>query len=109
MLAEPVHIPPTMGEAKFLQKGSAYVQCFVLDAVNYRMAWTSGGSLPRFVLHPERWDILTVTVEGKTKFESVEVVNGILAYPLRLFLSANLKLGFDEMAKALKSRAESLA
>ncbi|KAF9468285.1 hypothetical protein BDZ94DRAFT_1232347 [Collybia nuda] len=108
VLAEPVHIPPTMGEVGIMQKGSAYVKCFVLDTVNYRMAWTSGGSVPGFLLHPERWDFLTVTSEGKTKYESVEVVKGILAYPLRFLMSANLKLGFDAMADALKVRAEEL-
>jgi len=84
---------------------SAFLKCITFDPVNHRQAWTSANDLPRWLLHPVRWDILTEQ-DGRTKYESFEVVNGIMAHLLQYLLRDNLQLAFDEMGKALKSRVE---
>ncbi|KAF8999776.1 hypothetical protein BDQ17DRAFT_1360355 [Cyathus striatus] len=101
-----VHLPPTMGEPGIFGTGSAFVQITALDHENHRAAWATA-SLPSFILHSERWQALSVDpVTGKTKYETIEVFNGLAAYLVRLFVGSKLKLGFQAMADDLKHRAE---
>ena len=65
--------------------------------------------MPTWLMTAERWQWLTVLDDGaKTKYETVEVYHGPLAYLVRCFVSRNLNLGFQAMADGLKARAESL-
>lgn len=94
-----------MGEPHFMGSHSTVVRITVIDHENYRAAWTTAGGLPKWALFAERWQ--TLTVEGeKTKYESVEVFSGILAYVVKFFTGKNLVLGVKAMAEGLKSRSE---
>jgi len=44
--------------------------------------------------------------EGKTRYESVEVFNGIFAYVLKYFIRGGLQRGCEAMGQALKDRSE---
>ena len=62
--------------------------------------------MPRWLLNAERWQFL-VEIEGeKTRYETVEVFGGVLAYLIRVFVGNGLKKGFIAMAEGLKRRAE---
>lgn len=78
-----------------------------LDLENYRVAWTN--RMPPWLMTTERWQWLTV-IEGEsgaqTKYETMEVYKGFLAYPVKWFVSANLKVAFQAMADDLKARVE---
>ncbi|KAF9034465.1 hypothetical protein BDZ89DRAFT_514406 [Hymenopellis radicata] len=102
-----VHLPPSLSySVPFYQRSSAFVCCTFLDNENHRVAWCTA-SPPKWLLHAERWQMLTVEADGRVKYESVEVFNGILAYLVRFFVGKNLRFGFDAMAEGLKVKAES--
>ncbi|KAF8192634.1 hypothetical protein K438DRAFT_1829429 [Mycena galopus ATCC 62051] len=105
MRISPVHLPPTMGEPKFMGSHTALVQITTIDHENYRAAWVTAGPPRKWLLHAERWQMLTVE-GGKTKYESIEVFSGILAYVVQLFVGKNLVLGVRAMAEGLKSYSE---
>ncbi|KAJ6463425.1 hypothetical protein C8R45DRAFT_911602 [Mycena sanguinolenta] len=106
MRISPVHLPPTMGEPGLGGSSTTLVRITTVDNENFRAAWvTAMPYMPRWALFAERWQMLTV-VDGKTKYESVEVFSGILAYVVRFFVGANLVLGVRAMAEGLKRRAE---
>ncbi|KAJ7146088.1 hypothetical protein C8R44DRAFT_7250 [Mycena epipterygia] len=105
MSISPVHLPPTMGTPGFLGSLSITVQITTLDHENYRAGWISSNGLPSWALQGERWQMLTVK-GGKTKYESIEVFSGIIAYLFKFFTRKNMILGVRAMAEGLKSRAE---
>ncbi|KAJ3537485.1 hypothetical protein NMY22_g5573 [Coprinellus aureogranulatus] len=109
-IAISVHLPPTMDAPGLLGKGSAFCEITVLDHENYRAAWETAPTLltPRFLLRTERWQILTETPDGKTKYETFEVFNGPVAYLVKLFVGAGLKVAFAAFADSLKERVEKL-
>lgn len=127
MLISPIHLPPTMGKPGFTQSQSITVRISAIDHENYRASWVTAGGLPKWALFAERWQMLTEqgapqalhaqaalliasTVEGGktvTKYESIEVFSGIIAYLVKLFTGKNLVLGVKAMAEGLKSRSES--
>ena len=76
-----------------------------LDVANHRVAWES--HIP-WLLHANRWQWLTVLDDGKTRYETIEVFTGPLAWVVKWFAGANLRLGFKAMAEGLKTRVESL-
>ncbi|KAF7326643.1 hypothetical protein MVEN_02601400 [Mycena venus] len=92
MHISPVHLPPTMGEPRFMGSHSTVVRITAMDHEHFRAAWETAGGLPRWALFAERWQMLTVE-DGKTRYESVEVFSGILAYVVKLFTGRNLVLG----------------
>ncbi|KAJ7146090.1 hypothetical protein C8R44DRAFT_863899 [Mycena epipterygia] len=101
----PVHLPPTMGTPGFMGSHSTTVEITTIDHENYRAAWITSNGLPSWGLQAERWQMLTVE-GGKTKYESIEVFRGIIAYLVKFFTGKNLILGVRAMAEGLKSRAE---
>ncbi|KAJ7756238.1 hypothetical protein B0H16DRAFT_1417236 [Mycena metata] len=105
MLISPINIPPTMGEPRFMGSLSITVLVMSIDHENYRAAWVSSSRLPKWVLFVERWQSLTIE-RGQTKYESIEVFHGILAYICSFFLGKNLNLGIKAMAEGLRSRCE---
>ncbi|KAJ7153546.1 hypothetical protein C8R43DRAFT_885558 [Mycena crocata] len=105
LFISPVHLPPTMGSPGFMQSHSTNVLITTIDHENYRAAWITDGGLPRWALQAERWQMLTVE-NGKTKYESIEVFRGIIAYVVKLFTGKNLILGVRAMTEGLKSQSE---
>lgn len=105
LLIAPVHLPPTMGEPGYFQKQSAFERISAVDHDNYRVAWVNI-ALPRFLLSAERWQAVSVTEDGKTKYETTEVFGGIVAYLVKFFMYEKLVLGFNAQAEGLKKRAE---
>lgn len=101
-----VNLPPTMQEPGFLSTSSAFVKITTLDHDNHRAAWCTEG-LPKFLLQTERWQALSVDeATGKTKYETIEVFGGFLAYFVKFFVGKNLILGFQAFANGLKKCAE---
>lgn len=95
-----------MGEPQLFGSHVAMVRITTIDHENYRAAWvTAGGVLPKWALFAERWQMLTVE-GGKTKYESIEVFSGFLAYVVRLFVGKKLVLGVKAMAEGLKTHSE---
>ncbi|KAF8219088.1 hypothetical protein L208DRAFT_1418859 [Tricholoma matsutake] len=105
LLISPVHLPPTMGEPGWFQTQSTSTTISTLDQENYRVAWI-GISFPRFLLNTERWQSLSVDLDGKTKYETIEVFSGILAYIVKFLMREKLVMGFNAQAEGLKQRAE---
>lgn len=66
-------------------------------------------SMPEWMMGANRWQALSTTGDGKTKYESVEVFTGLAAWILKFFMAGNLKKGFEAMAEGLKRRAETNA
>ncbi|KAJ6578884.1 hypothetical protein DFH09DRAFT_1148575 [Mycena vulgaris] len=105
LFISPVHLPPTMGSPGFMESHSTNVRITTLDHENYRAAWITANGLPSWALQAERWQMLTVE-DGKTKYESIEVFRGFIAYLVKFFTGKNLVLGVRAMAEGLKTRAE---
>ena len=105
LLIAPVHLPPTMGEPGWFQKQSAFEIISTVDHENYRVAWTNV-SFPRFLLNAERWQSLSMDGNGRTRYETIEVFGGILAYILKFWLREKLVIGFNAQADGLKRWAE---
>lgn len=94
-----------MGEPGWFQKQSVFGIITTVDQENYRVAWISA-ILPRFLLNTDRWQRLTVNADGKTKYETMEVFGGILAYIVMFLFRGKLLEGFNAQAAALKQWAE---
>ena len=98
-----------MQEPGFFRKSSILGKITAIDHVNHRVAWRFHG-LPKCLLHTARWQTLSVDeVTGRTKYETIEVFGGFLAYLTKFFFGKNLALGFKAMAECLKKRAEELS
>lgn len=100
---QPVHIPPSFDNKWF--PGSAFERITALDHENYRTAWVNV-EMPHWLLTAERWQALVEVEGGNTRYETIEVFGGLLAYLVRAFVGNGLKKGFIAMAEGLKSRAE---
>ena len=102
----PVHLPPTMEKPGLFGESSAFVTITTLDHENFRVAWNTAG-LPKFILHTERWQVLSYdSITKQTRYETIEVFGGLLAYFVNWFVRPKLVLGFQAMAEGLKRRAE---
>lgn len=101
-----VHIPPTLGKPGLFGKQGTTVQVTTVDNEHYRAAWVSAPLLPKSLLFAERWQMLTDLGNGKTRYENIETINGILAYLVKFFVGKNLQLAVDAMAQGLKTRSE---
>lgn len=101
-----VNLPPTMEEPGMFGKSTVLVKVTTIDHTNHRAAWSSEG-LPKFLLWTERWQALSVDeATGRTKYETIEVFGGFLAYFVKFFVGKNLALGFQAYADCLKKCAE---
>jgi hypothetical protein len=77
----------------------------VVDHQNYRCSWRYM-SLPHWLLCSNRWQALSTVEGGGTKYESIIVFTGLVAYILRIFMASGLKKGFVATGEALKKRCE---
>jgi hypothetical protein len=100
-----VNMPPKLGEPGWFGRGSAFVKVEMLDSQNFRAVWTTA-AFPRWFLHSERWQTLHQEKSGKTKYETIEVFGGVVAYAIKFFMGGMLRLGFKAAAESLKARAE---
>ena len=102
-----VHMPPTMGEpVGMFGANSAFCEITHIDADAHRAAWKTAGS-PAWLLRTERWQALSVDeATGKTRYETVEVFGGVLAYITSYFFGDKLREAFRAFADTLKARAE---
>lgn len=101
-----VHIPPTMGDPGLWGKASAFEKITSFDRDNYRLSWMFWGSIPRWMLHAERYQILTDEGDGRTRYYTVEAFKGALAHVVKAIHQKGLSEGFQAMADALKDRVE---
>lgn len=97
-----VHFSPILGQT--IQQ-SAHERITAVDHTHHRIAWVTA-VLPRWLLNTERWQALTVTAEGGTRYESVVVFYGALGYVVKWLLGKRLMQGFDSTSAGLKERAE---
>ncbi|KAN0079927.1 hypothetical protein V8E55_009493 [Tylopilus felleus] len=110
LLIHPVHIPPSFDPPAIFPASSVFVIITAMDPDNYRCAWETA-DYPPWLLHSVRWQMLTEVVEDgrkKTRYESIEVFNGVLAYAIKYFVGSGLQQGFTAMAEGLKKRSEEL-
>lgn len=106
-----MHIPPSFDPPRIFPAGSAFLIITALDTDNYRCAWKNI-DYPSWLLDTERWQALVEVVEDgrrKTRYETIEVFSGWLAYVVRLVVGSGLQKGFRAMAEGLKTRAEAIA
>ncbi|KAJ3547573.1 hypothetical protein NM688_g5393 [Phlebia brevispora] len=96
------NIPPSM-DAKSRPSSTRLVVSH-LDPENHRVAWTN--RMPAWIMTTERWQWLTAPEDGKTKYETIEVFNGFLAYLVKWFVGSGLRQGFQAMADGLKAHSE---
>ncbi|KAH8834814.1 hypothetical protein DL96DRAFT_1571864 [Flagelloscypha sp. PMI_526] len=107
LLMDPVHIPATMGEPNKLMQRQVTKERIIF-AQDYQLAWEYIG-FPKLLLHAERWQTLKVgELDGKpcTKYETIEVFRGVLAYVVRFLFLKDLDDSFQMQGDALKKRAE---
>ncbi|KAG6827693.1 hypothetical protein H0H92_010731 [Tricholoma furcatifolium] len=81
----------------WFQKQSAFEIISHLDNENYRVAWTNL-MLPKFLLECDRWQMLTVLDDGKTKYETIEAFKGPVAYIIKWVMYEKLVWGFNAQA-----------
>ncbi|KAF8841865.1 hypothetical protein BDN67DRAFT_966582 [Paxillus ammoniavirescens] len=108
LLIYPVHIPPSFDPPKIFPASSAFEVITTLDPENYRCAWKNV-EWSSWILDAERWQALVEVVEDgrkKTRYDTIEVFSGLLAYPIRFFVGSGLQGAFTAMAQGLKTRSE---
>ena len=108
LLIYPVHIPPSIEPHRMIPAASTFQVITTFDADNYRCAW-QGAEIPAWLLSNERWQALVEVVEDgrkKTRYETIEVFGGLLAYVLKFLLVGLLERGFIAMGEGLKRRSE---
>ncbi|KAJ6466375.1 hypothetical protein C8R45DRAFT_1021477 [Mycena sanguinolenta] len=96
-----VNIPPEMVPPRM----NGLSRVTALDHTNFRAAWEAPAGLSTWFFFYQRWTALTVE-DGKTKWETVEVYSGPMAYVVYWLMSKNMVVSLKAMAEALKSRAE---
>lgn len=102
----PVHIPPTMDDSSVWLPSSSLVIVTHVDHTEHRCAWRFI-TTPAWLLTANRWQTVTKMEEGGgTKYESIEVFEGLASWILKWFMAANLGKSVKAMGEALKQRAE---
>ena len=100
-----VYIPPSSDHSR-RASSRPLEQITAVEHDSYRIAWRN--CMPSWLVNAERWQALSVTEDGKTLYETREVMGGIGAYLIKWFMYRNLQLGFQAVADGLKKRAEQL-
>jgi hypothetical protein len=105
-IAVVVNMPPKFGEPGWFGSGSATTQIEMLDSQNFRAVLTTTG-LPHWLSQSERWQMLSVDeTTGKTRYDTIEVFDGLVAYVIKFLMGSKLSVGFRAAAECLKARAE---
>ena len=96
----------TLSDPGVLDGGSAFAVVTKYEPENYCVAWKAN-SLPSFVLNAERWQILTLDEStGKTRYETHECFDGLLAYYVKFAVGKKIADGFAAAADCLRKRVE---
>lgn len=98
-----VHIPPT-SDRSHTPTSRPLELITAVDPAAHRVAWKN--LMPSWLLRAERWQALSVVEDGKTLYETREVMAGPGAYFVRALLSSGLQQGFQAVADGLKRQAE---
>ncbi|GJE92890.1 SRPBCC domain-containing protein [Phanerochaete sordida] len=101
------HLPPSLEPRLGVLKSTTRLRVTHLDARAHRAAWQN--RMPPWLLRTHRWQWLEPLEDGKTRYETIEVFDGPLAWCVRWFVAGALRKGFRAMADGLKARAEELA
>ena len=73
-----------------------------------RLCW--GGNVgPRWFINADRCQVLTDLGHGRTRYFTTDVFHGIGVGLMLLLVGRHVQRGFDDVARALKTRAESRA
>jgi hypothetical protein len=73
-----------------------------------RVCW--GGKVgPRWFISADRCQVLTDLGDGRTRYFTTDVFSGIGVGLMFLVVGHHVQRGFDDVARALKARAETLA
>jgi hypothetical protein len=95
-----------MGDPGLLGKASAFEKITLFDRENYRLSWGFWGTIPRWMLSTERFQMLTDEGDGRTRYYALGVFKGVLAHVVKAVHRKGLSQGFQAMADALKDRVE---
>jgi hypothetical protein len=73
----------------------------------YRFAWgySMGGAL---ILQANRYQVVEDLGSGRSRYFTTDQFSGLLVPVMNLLYAKHIKLGFDDTARGLKARAESL-
>jgi hypothetical protein len=70
-----------------------------------RMCW--GGNVgPHWFINADRCQVLTDLGPGRTRYSTTDVFHGIAVGLMFLVVGRHVQRGFDDVARALKARAE---
>lgn len=95
------HIPPSSTSPQ-----TPFERITTVDHDAHRLSWVNI-DYPQWLLHAERWQVLSSDpVSGKTRYETWEAFNGVLAYFVNWFVGRNLKVAFNAFADGLKAHCE---
>ncbi|EJD05055.1 uncharacterized protein FOMMEDRAFT_80890 [Fomitiporia mediterranea MF3/22] len=79
----------------------------VVDHQNHRLSWVNI-DYPSWAMRAQRWQTLTASTasNGRTRYETWEAFDGVLAYIVKWVLGRKLREAFGAFADALKTRCE---
>ena len=97
------NIPPSLSPPGWFSPSATEIITH-LDPDNHRVAWAN--TAPKWILAAQRWQSLTAVEGGKTKYETIEVFNGPLAWLMRWFMGRSLEGCFERMGQDLKNWVE---
>jgi len=88
----------------------------VMHQLEYVSAYVDGEKVcwganvgPRWIIRADRCQVLTDLGDGRTRYFTTDVFNGLGVGLMFLIVGKHVQRGFDDVARALKSRAESTA
>lgn len=94
--------PATLDPAK--QPTIQYEQLTLVDGAKHQIVW-GGGRVPS-LFRAETAQALSTAPDGKTVYEIRTLVGGISGHLFKRIMSASMQSAVDDMADALKQRAE---
>ncbi|KAH8103362.1 hypothetical protein BXZ70DRAFT_1005787 [Cristinia sonorae] len=103
MLNMTTNIPPSMSPSASARETRVTISH--VDHDKHTVSWVFD-SMPSFLLRSVRWQSVTATEDGKSRYESIEVFSGSLVSIMKIFIGSDLKKAFDGMAEGLKKRSE---
>lgn len=103
-IASPVDMQVKLRPPKVMHQ-LEYVSAFVEGE---RMCW--GGNVgPRWFIRADRCQVLTDLGRGRTRYFTTDVFHGIGVGLMFAVVGAHVQRGFDDVARALKTRAEAMS
>ena len=97
--------PASSGLFQPSRKQTPFEIITAVDSEHHRVAWRNI-DYPSWLLRAERWQALSQTEGGGTKYETTEVFAGVAAHVVKWLLGEKLRKAFASMADGLKRRSE---